>query len=88
MDQLGEKLEVDYQVGEDLKERVIPRAVDYFTGKALRFDHDLSDYEDEDTEDSEEDEDSDSDDAPPVRRAPTGPKKKGEAEKAEECKNQ
>ncbi|KAG8768301.1 hypothetical protein FRC12_005659 [Ceratobasidium sp. 428] len=88
LDQLGEKLEVDYQVGEDLKERVIPRAVDYFTGKALRFDHDLSDYEDEDTEDSEEDSDEDSDDAPPARRAPTGPKKKGEAEKAEECKNQ
>lgn len=36
----------------------------------------------------EEDSDEDSDDDVPARRAPTGPKKKGEAEKAEECKNQ
>jgi nucleosome assembly protein 1-like 1 len=52
-DDLANKLELDYQIGEDIKERVravecfpmqtprraqiIPRAVDYFTGKALRF---------------------------------------------------
>ncbi|KAG9127309.1 hypothetical protein FRC07_014939 [Ceratobasidium sp. 392] len=88
LEQLEENLEIDYQVGEDLKERVIPRAIDYFTGKALRYDQDLSDYEEDDTEDSEGDSDEDSDDAPPARRAPTGPKKKGELEKAEECKNQ
>lgn len=35
------KLELDYQIGEDIKERVIPRAVDYFTGKALKYDNDL-----------------------------------------------
>ncbi|KAG8738336.1 hypothetical protein FRC10_006979 [Ceratobasidium sp. 414] len=118
LEQLEEKLEIDYQVGEDLKEKiasslpfytsipphtlllypatflttrglqVIPRAVDYFTGKALQFDHDVSDFEDEESDPSEGDSDEDSDDDPPARRAPTGPKKKGEAEKAEECKNQ
>jgi len=87
LEQLEEKLEIDYQVGEDLKEKVIPRAVDYFTGKALQHDHDLSDFEDE-SGPSEDDSDEDSDDEPPARRAPTVPKKKGEAEKAEECKNQ
>ncbi|GAA5845602.1 hypothetical protein JCM11251_007766 [Rhodosporidiobolus azoricus] len=59
---LDEKLELDYQIGEDLKERVVPRAVDFFTGKALRmeqgpggFDSDEFDDEfDEDEEDSDE----------------------------------
>ncbi|QRV98922.1 Nucleosome assembly protein (NAP) [Ceratobasidium sp. AG-Ba] len=86
--ELEAKLEVDYQVGEDLKERIIPRAVDYFTGKALQYDQDLSDFEDEDSEIDEDESEEDSDDAAPARRAPTGPKKKGETEKAEECKNQ
>ena len=49
-DDLDERLELDYQIGEDLKERIIPRAVDYFTGKALRYDHDL----DEESEDFDE----------------------------------
>ncbi|KAG9088808.1 hypothetical protein FRC06_001833 [Ceratobasidium sp. 370] len=88
LEQLEEKLEVDYQVGEDLKEKVIPRAVDYFTGKALQYDQDMSDFEDQESEPSEDDSDEDSDEAPPARRALTGPKRKGEAEKAEECKNQ
>ncbi|KAF8607282.1 NAP-domain-containing protein [Ceratobasidium sp. AG-I] len=91
MIELEEKLELDYQVGEDLKEKVIPRAIDYFTGKALQYDQDLSEFADDDESegsDAASDDDDDSDDAPQTRRAPTGPKKKGEAEKAEECKNQ
>jgi hypothetical protein len=38
-------------------------------------------------QDDEDEEESDSDDGQP-RRAPAAPKKKGEAEKADECKNQ
>ncbi|KAI0271273.1 hypothetical protein BC834DRAFT_433509 [Gloeopeniophorella convolvens] len=57
LDELEEKLEVDYQIGEDIKEKVIPRAVDYFTGKALEYDM-LSD-DDDDYEDDEDDEDGD-----------------------------
>ena len=30
---LEERLELDYQIGEDLKDRIVPHAVDYFTGK-------------------------------------------------------
>ncbi|GAA6049709.1 hypothetical protein JCM3770_004421 [Rhodotorula araucariae] len=57
---LDEKLELDYQIGEDIKERVVPRAVDYFTGKALRHEQgafgDSEDDEDFDDEfDDEED---------------------------------
>jgi nucleosome assembly protein 1-like 1 len=41
---LDAKLEADYEMGEEFKDKIIPHAVDYFTGKALQFE----DYEDED----------------------------------------
>lgn len=66
-DDIDEKLELDYQIGEDLKERVIPRAIDFFTGKALRQEQDGQDYDSEefdDDEDEEESEDDSEDDAP------------------------
>ncbi|TKX25888.1 putative nucleosome assembly protein [Elsinoe australis] len=61
------KLELDYQLGEDIKEKLIPRAIDWFTGEALQFeqgfedDFDEDDFEDEDDED-EDDLDRDEDD--------------------------
>ncbi|KAJ7143864.1 NAP-domain-containing protein [Mycena epipterygia] len=48
LEEIEERLEVDYQVGEDLKEKIIPRAVDYFTGKALEYEMMDSDDEDDD----------------------------------------
>ncbi|KAI0319876.1 NAP-domain-containing protein [Amylostereum chailletii] len=62
LDDLEEKLEIDYQIGEDIKEKIIPRAIDYFTGKALEYDmlsedEDEDDYEDLDEEDGFDDED-------------------------------
>ncbi|CAG8476324.1 148_t:CDS:2 [Acaulospora colombiana] len=36
-DSLDERLEMDYQIGEDIKEKLIPRAVDWYTGKALNI---------------------------------------------------
>ncbi|KAG8712875.1 hypothetical protein FRC11_013943, partial [Ceratobasidium sp. 423] len=47
LEELEEKLELDYHLGEDFKEKIIPRAVDFFTGKALRFEPSLSDMEEE-----------------------------------------
>ncbi|CAA7262400.1 unnamed protein product [Cyclocybe aegerita] len=97
---LEEKLEVDYQIGEDLKEKIIPRAVDYFTGKALEYevmDDDDDDYDDDDDDDEDDDgqfdDDSDDDDDVPVRRraAPKGRGAGGNTAKnvnPEECKNQ
>ncbi|CAE7104282.1 unnamed protein product [Rhizoctonia solani] len=59
LEELDEKLELDYQIGEDLKERIIPRAIDYFTGKALDYDiagvEDDDDYEDMDDDYDDED---------------------------------
>ncbi|ODQ64960.1 NAP-domain-containing protein [Nadsonia fulvescens var. elongata DSM 6958] len=63
---LEERLEVDYQLGEEIKEKLIPRAVDWFTGDALQYDNmeefDGDEFEgDSDDSDEEEDDDSDSD---------------------------
>lgn len=75
LEELEEKLEMDYQIGEDLKEKVIilrlthclkadmtqviPRAIDYFTGKALEYD--MLD-EDDDFDELDEDDDDQFDD--------------------------
>lgn len=34
---LDAKLEADYEMGEEFKDKIIPHAVDYFTGKALQY---------------------------------------------------
>ncbi|TGO06967.1 hypothetical protein BTUL_0371g00050 [Botrytis tulipae] len=66
---IEERLELDYQLGEDIKEKLIPRAIDWFTGEALQFeelDDDLEegDFEDEDDEeDLSEDRDDDEDES-------------------------
>jgi len=79
-----------------LKEKIIPRAVDYFTGKALEYealDEDDDDYEDLDDDDDAFDEDSDSEEELPSRRR--GPPKRaalagsaGSNVNPEECKQQ
>jgi len=73
---IEERLELDYQLGEDIKEKLIPRAIDWFTGEALQFEElddemEEGDFEDEDDEEDEdlsedhddEDESDDDDDA-------------------------
>ncbi|KAJ5570742.1 hypothetical protein N7535_004402 [Penicillium sp. DV-2018c] len=58
---IEERLELDYQLGEDIKEKLIPRAIDWFTGEALQFEElgeDMGDeFEDEDDEDEDEEDD-------------------------------
>lgn len=55
---IEERLELDYQLGEDIKEKLIPRAIDWFTGEALAFEElDEEDFDEEDFEDDEEDDD-------------------------------
>ena len=59
---IEERLELDYQLGEDIKEKLIPRAIDLFTGEALQyeeFDEEVDADEFEDEEDDEDDEDDD-----------------------------
>lgn len=49
------KLELDYQLGEDIKEKLIPRAIDWFTGEALQFEQGFDDDFDEDEFEDEDD---------------------------------
>jgi hypothetical protein len=58
LETLDARLEEDYQIGEELKEKIIPRAIDYFTGKALKYE----DFDDEELEEYEEGEFDDEDD--------------------------
>jgi len=55
---IEDRLELDYQLGEDIKEKLIPRAIDWFTGEALAYEElDEEDIEDEFDEDDDEDDD-------------------------------
>lgn len=54
-----ERLELDYQLGEDIKEKLIPRAIDWFTGEALQFEGLDEDLEEGDFEDEDDEEDDD-----------------------------
>ena len=54
-----DRLEIDYQLGEIIKDKIIPRAIDWFTGEALQYEEmgeDLEgEFEDEDDEDEDDD---------------------------------
>jgi nucleosome assembly protein 1-like 1 len=56
---IEDRLELDYQLGEDIKEKLIPRAIDWFTGEALAFEE-LED--DDELESGGFDDDDDEDD--------------------------
>lgn len=58
---IEERLELDYQLGEDIKEKLIPRAIDWFTGEALQFEN-LEDFDEGEFEDEDDEEDDDLDD--------------------------
>ncbi|KAG0368096.1 hypothetical protein BC939DRAFT_461539 [Gamsiella multidivaricata] len=82
---IDEKLEADYGLGEELKDSIVPRAIDWFTGKALQYqdnddqyddDFEYEDDEEEEGDDDDDDEDDDDDDLP------------AKGEKAPECKQQ
>lgn len=52
---IDERLELDYQIGEDIKEKLIPRAVDWFTGAALAYEELDESLDGEDFEEYDED---------------------------------
>ncbi|EFP94039.2 hypothetical protein PGT21_001260 [Puccinia graminis f. sp. tritici] len=101
-EEIEQRLELDYQIGEDLKDRIIPRAIDFFTGKALRYEdgvgEDFSDDYDEDDDDDDEDGDDDDDEdgrlvvpgAKKTKKAPVPPTGATPAshQDPQECKQQ
>jgi len=87
-------LAADFEIGHFFRDRIIPRAVLYFTGEALEDEDD--DYEEEededgdDEDDDDEDEDDDDEDEGP-KKGKKGEGRKGDAGKAgeqQECKQQ
>lgn len=78
---LEERLELDYQLGEEIKDRLIPRAIDWFTGDAVGLDY-PEDFAEEDEEFDSEEGDEDDDDEDDDINEP-GPK-----ENPQECKQQ
>lgn len=66
--ELDEKLEADYEIGEDIKEKLIPDAIGWFTGESVELDDDeyggqFGGFEDDEDDDEEEDDESDDDES-------------------------
>jgi len=65
-DELDDRLQFDYELGDLIKSRIVPIAIDWYTGKALEYaefdDDEEFDYDDEDDEEDDEDEDDEDDD--------------------------
>lgn len=90
-EELHGALAEDYQMGEDLKEKIVPHAVDWFTGKALQYEEIMDDdYDEEDEEEFEEDdEDEDDDEDDDDEDDEDDDEEEGDGKgKKEECKNQ
>jgi len=54
-------LTADFEIGHYIRERIVPRAILFFTGEALE---DESDYEEEESGDEDDDDDENSDNDP------------------------
>jgi len=78
-------LAVDFEIGHFFRERLIPKAVLFYTGEAIEED---SDDEDEDEETSSEEDDDDEDDDEEENDPDYKPPAGKEGEKPEECKRQ
>lgn len=81
-DEIQVLLTSDFEIGHYLRERIVPRAVLYFTGEGLEDEDD--DYDDEDGDDDDEEGDDEDDEEGPHR--PKGGKQ--EDGTAPECKQQ
>jgi nucleosome assembly protein 1-like 1 len=62
VDQLHEQLENDFDVGQAIKDKIIPKAVSWFTGLAVDPEDDYDEDDDDDYDDEDEDDDDDDDD--------------------------
>ncbi|CAL9180826.1 unnamed protein product [Musa hybrid cultivar] len=101
-EELQGQMEVDYDIGSTIKDKIIPHAVSWFTGEAIEGDEleiedeDEDDEEDEDEEEEDDDEDNEDDDeddedqTKTKKKSATGQKKSGgeQAQRPAECKQQ
>ncbi|ANB13576.1 histone chaperone NAP1 [Sugiyamaella lignohabitans] len=61
IEDIEQLLEVDYQLGEEIKEKLIPRAIDWYTGEALQYE-DIDEFDEDAYDEDEDDEDDDDED--------------------------
>ncbi|CAN7133129.1 unnamed protein product [Brassica rapa subsp. narinosa] len=62
-DELQYHMELDYDIGSTIRNKIIPHAVSWFTGEAMEEqEFDLDDDEDDDTDEDEDEDDADDDD--------------------------
>jgi len=78
-------LAVDFEIGHFFRERLIPKAVLFFTGEAIEEDSDDDDEDEETTSEEDDDEDDDEDEENDPDYTPPAGK---DGEKPEECKQQ
>merc|ERR1712014_479452 len=55
------KVESKKQRNKDTKEKLIPRAIDWFTGEALQFEQGFDDFDEDEFEDEDDEDDEDED---------------------------
>ena len=98
-EELEERLQIDFAVGEVLRDHIIPNAVDWFTGKALQYtefeSNDENDFDDEDDDEDDEEEEESDDDIPKKSRGNVRPRhahgqqgRSSDAPMKPECKQQ
>jgi nucleosome assembly protein 1-like 1 len=87
LEQLQDAMEMDYEMGSIIKDKIIPDAVSWFTGAANEDDSDDEDY-DEDEDDDEDDDDESVDDEDSDDDDEGGAGKGADGEKPPECKQQ
>ncbi|KAJ1790350.1 histone chaperone [Coemansia sp. RSA 2523] len=89
-DETRDRIELDYELAEEFKEKIVPCAIDWFTGKALAYEGlDEEEYDDgfmddyyDDEDDDDEDDDEDDDDVDDLSRSAK------DAAEPPQCKNQ
>lgn len=59
------RLTNDFEIGQYIRERIVPRAVLYYTGEALEDDYDEEEEEEEEEDGEEGEEEDEEDNAPP-----------------------
>lgn len=73
-DDLEARLELDYQLGEEIKDHLIPRAIDWFTGDAVGYDipeeFEDDEYGSEEDDDEDDDDDDDNNEKPAPKEGP------------------
>mmetsp|Transcript_10203 Transcript_10203/g.30717 ORF Transcript_10203/g.30717 Transcript_10203/m.30717 type:complete len:389 (-) Transcript_10203:677-1843(-) len=62
VEDLQQHMEDDYEIGDTIREKLIPHAVHWYTGEAIEQDMSFSDDEDDDDENDDEDDDDDDED--------------------------